>query len=120
MTAEQMSGWILLALMAILACIATAFVSGKKYDGRGVYYLTVNAWLRGNKDYRQWTKDNVVYYWVILMVAFLCPTILTLAPSFRAGNMILRPEIMVWLNPFLWAAILLAFRWFFNRIKTYQ
>lgn len=118
MTPEQISGYILLVLMSILAILATAFVSGAKYDGRGIYYLTINAWFRGNKEYCEWLRNNSVYHWCILLIGMLCPTILSLAPSFRAGNMIIRPELMIWLNPVLWLAILMSYRWFFKRLKS--
>lgn len=114
---EQFSGWILLLLMSILAVLATAFVSGPKYDGKGIYWLTVNAWFRGNKEYSRWLRDNSVYHWCCVLIAFLCPTVLSLAPSFSDGNMIVRPELMIWINPFLWLAILMSYRWFFKRIK---
>jgi hypothetical protein len=120
MTAEQISGWVLLLLMSILACVGVAFISGKKYEGRGIYFITINALIRGNKDYLRWIKNNTIYFWVAGMVVVLCPTILTLAPSFRSGNMILRPEIMIWLNPFLWFFMLMALRWFFNKLQTYN
>lgn len=118
MTPEQISGYILLVLMSILAILATAFVSGAKHDGRGIYYLTINAWLRGNKSYLKWLKENSVYHWCVVLIAVLCPTILSLAPSFRSGNMIFRPELVIWINPVLWLAILMSYRWFFKRLKS--
>lgn len=117
MTPEQFSGWILLVLMSVLAILATMFVSGPKYDGRGIYFITINAWFRGNKDYCRWLSKNTIYHWCILLVVFLCPLILSLVPSFRAGNMLFRPELLVWINPLLWTAILFSYRWFFNNMK---
>lgn len=117
MTLEQISGFILLLLMAILALLATFFVSGKKYDGHDVYYLAINAIFRSRKDYRVWIRNNMVYYWCTLLVIVLCPTILSLAPAFRNGNMIVRPELMIWINPILWFAILMSYRWFFKNIR---
>lgn len=117
MTPEQISGYILLVLMSILAILATHFVSGKKHDGHGVYYIAVNAIFRGRIDYMEWIRNNTVYYWLSLLVIILCPTVLSLAPSFRTGNMIVRPEIMIWINPILWTAILMSYRWFFKQKK---
>lgn len=117
MTPEQISGYVTLVIMVILVFFATIFVSGPKYEGHGIYYLTINGIFRGNKDYCRWLKQNKVYLWCCLLIFFLCPTILSLAPSFRSGNMIVRPEIMTWINPFLWLSLLMSLMWFFNRIK---
>lgn len=117
MTPEQLSGYILLVMMSVLACLAAAFVSGHKYDGRGIYYITINALFRGNKEYREWLKENTIYHWCILLILTLCPVILSLIPSFRAGNMLVRPDWMVWINPILWAAHLGSYRWFFKKLN---
>jgi len=119
MTPEQLSGYILLVMMSVLACLAAAFVSGHKYDGRGIYYITINAWFRGNKEYLSWLRENKIYHWCILLVFTLCPTILSLIPTFRAGNMIFRPEIMTWINPILWAAHLGCYCWFFKKMSKH-
>lgn len=117
MTPEQFSGWVLLVLMSVLACISVSFISSARYHGRGIYYLTVNAIFRGNKSYQNWIRNNMVYYWCSLLVICLCPVILSLVPTFRTGNMIFRPELFIWINPVLWTAILFLCRWFFNRMK---
>lgn len=116
MSPEQISGYVLLLMMSLLACLSAAFVSGAKYQGRGIYYITINGWFRGNQNYRQWLKENKIYHWCILLIMALVPTILSLAPNFRSGNMILRPEIMTWINPFLWFAHLASYRWFFKKM----
>lgn len=118
MTLEQLSGFILICLMIGIVFMATRFVSSVRLDGRGIYWITVNGWIRGDKRYREWMKDNPVYFWSMLLVASLCPTILFLIPPFSRGNMFVRPELMLYTNVILWSAIFATYRFFFKVTKN--
>lgn len=118
MTIEQISGFILICLMIGIVYMATRFVSSVRVNGRGIYWITVNAWFRHNEFYREWLKDNKVYHWCMLLVIALCPTILFLIPPFSKGNMLVRPELSIYTNVLLWFAIFATYQWFFKVTKT--
>lgn len=118
MTAEQISGYILICLMMGIVFLATRFVCGVRYNGRGIYFITINAWFRHHEAYREWLRGNKVYHWCILLVIMLCVTILFLIPPFSQGKMLVRPELSIYTNVALWLAILFTYRWFFNKINS--
>lgn len=116
MIIAQVSGFILICLMIGIVYLATRFVSEVKYNGKGIYYITINAWFRGNKKYQYWLKENKIYHWCILLIMALCPTILLLIEPFRQNQMFVRPEASIWINIFLWFAVLKTYSWFFKRV----
>jgi len=115
MTAEQFTGYVLLCLMIGLVYLATRFVCDARYKNKGIYYITINAWFRGNKEYRSWLKYHKIYHWCILLIVGLCPTILLLIHPFSEGRMLMRPENSIYVNVLLWTGILLSYRWFFKQ-----
>lgn len=116
MIIAQLSGFILICLMIGIVYLATRFVSEAKYNGKGIYHITINAWFRDNKKYQNWLKENKVYHWCILLIIALCPTILFLIEPFRQNQMFVRPEASIWINIFLWFAVLKTYSWFFKRV----
>lgn len=117
MSLAQLSGFILICLMIGIVYLATRFVSEVRFEGRGIYHITVNAWFRHNETYRYWLKHNKVYHWCILLIMALCPTILLLIEPFRQNKMFVRPEASIFINIALWFAVLKTYQWFFNKVK---
>lgn len=116
MNLPQVAGFILICLMIGIVFLGTKFVSQAKYKGHGIYYLTINAFLRGNNDYREWLRNNRVYHWVSLLIISLIPTILLLIEPFSQNRMLIRPEASVFINIILWIAIFKTYKWLFNKI----
>jgi len=115
MSFAQMSGYILLVLMILLTFETTKFVSGARFNGRGIYFITVNAWFRGHKGYLNWLRNNRIYHWCILLIIALCPTILLLIRPFSQGHMLIRDELSPYFNVMLWFALCFVLRIFYNR-----
>lgn len=120
MSLEQLIGYVLICLMIGIVYLATRVVSAVKYDNAGIYYLSVNAWLRGHIEYRQWLKDNTVYYWLILLIFSLIVMILCLIPPFSRGQMFNRPEIGLIISVPLWLAIQRTYVWLFKKLKMIE
>lgn len=120
MTIAQISGFILICLMIGIVYLTTRFVSGVRYEGRGIYFITINAWFRGNECYRDWLRQNTIYHWCILLVMALCPTILLLIEPFRQNKMFVRPEASIFINIALWFAILKTYQWLFKKIDSIE
>lgn len=116
MTIAQLSGFVLICLMIGIVYLATRFVSEAKFKGRGIYFITINAWFRDHKEYRKWLRDNKVYHWCILLIMALCPTILLLIEPFRQNKMFVRPEASIWINIVLWYAVFKTYNWFFKKL----
>lgn len=114
MNIAQISGFILICLMIRLVYLTTRFVSSASYNGNGIYHITINAWFRGNKRYREWLRKNTIYHWCILLVIALCPIIILLIEPFRQNEMVIRPEVTIFFNMALWLAILKRDRWFYD------
>lgn len=117
MILAQISGFILICLMIALIYVTTRFVSDVRFNGRGIYHITVNAWFRGNRMYKEWLKDNQGYHWCIVIIIALCATVLLLIEPFRNNKMFIRPEASLFISALLWFSILKRDQWFFKRIK---
>ena len=117
MNFAQMSGYILLVLMILLVFETTKYVAGARYNGRGIYYLTVNAWFRCHRIYRKWLWDNFGYYLAMGVIVALIPTILMLVGPFSKGDMLVRPEWSPFINVVLWVFMFLLLRFFYNKQK---
>lgn len=117
MTIAQLSGFVLICLMIWLVYLTTRFVSKASYKGRGIYFITINAWFRGNECYKEWLRSNKVYHWCILLIIALCPMILLLIEPFRENKMFIRPEATIFINIVLWFAITMRDKWFYDNIK---
>lgn len=117
MSLAQLSGFILICLMIGIVYLTTRFVSEARYNGKGIYFLTINAWFRGNDEYRSWLRNNKVYHWCILLVIALCPTILLLIEPFRQNKMFVRPEASIFINIMLWFAVFKTYQWLFRKIN---
>jgi len=118
MNLAQLAGFILICLMIGIVYLATRFVARAQYKGRGIYFLTINAWFRGHYEYRCWLRDNKVYHWVMLLIIALIPMILLLIEPFRQNKMFIRPEASIFINIVLWLAILKTYKWFFDRLHN--
>ena len=117
MTLFQASGFILICLMIRIVYLATRYVSEVEYDGRGIYYITVNAWFRNNYQYKEWLKNNKVYHWCILFILSLCFIILLLVDSYRRNDLFMVAETSILFNIFLCISILKAQLWFVKRLS---
>jgi len=116
MSIAQVSGFILMCLMIGIVYLATRFVSQAKYKGKGIYFVTINAWFRGHMEYRNWLRSNKIYHWLILLIIALIPTMLMLIVPFSQDRMFIRPEAGIFINTVLWFAILKTYKWFFDRL----
>jgi len=117
MSLAQFSGFVLICLMIGLVYLATRFVSQVRFNGYGIYHITVNAWFRRNRCYRDWLREHKEYHWCILLIMSLCPTILLLIEPFRQNKMFVRPEASLFINIALWLAIYNTYRWLFKKIS---
>jgi len=121
MNIPQIAGFILICLMIGIVFLGTKFVSKARYKGHGIYYLTINAFFRGQDDYKGWLRENRVYHWVIILIVSLIPTILLLIEPFRQNKMLIRPEASVFINVLLWVSVFKTYRWLFDKInKTHD
>ena len=114
MTIAQISGFLLICVMMRIVFITTRYVSGAKFQGHGIYYLTINAWFRSNFVYKQWLRSNKIYHWCILLIIALCSTILLLIEPFRQNQMFVRPEASIFISLLLWVASERVHNWFFK------
>lgn len=117
MSLAQFFGFILLLVMIRMVYDTTRFVSSATFMGRGIYFITVNAWFRNNETYKGWLKNNSIYHWCILFIIALCPTIVLLIEPFRENRMFERPEASVFISIVLWYASYKMNRWFFKNNK---
>lgn len=120
MIVPQIVGFIMIVLMIGIVYLATKYVSSARYRGHGIYHITINAWLRGNKGYRNWLRDNKDYHWCILLVLSLCPMILLLIEPFRQNKMFLRPEEALYVNIVLWTSIFFTYKWLFKKLSKHD
>lgn len=121
MSLAQVFGFILLLIMIKMVYDTTRFVSSANFQGRGIYYITINAWFRNNEVFKEWLRQNSIYHWCMLFVIALCPTILLLIPPFRENRMFERPEAIPFIGAILWYASYRMNRFFYkkNHLKTY-
>lgn len=117
MNVAQLSGFVLICLMISLVYITTKFVSGVRFKGHGIYFITINACFRGHKVFRGWLKDNYGYLWCIILIISLSATILLLIEPFRHNKMFIRPEASIFINVFLWVSILYRDKWLYGKIQ---
>jgi hypothetical protein len=117
MTLAQLSGFVLICLMIYLIYVTTKFVSGVRFNGRGIYFITINAWFRNNRLYKEWLKDNKGYHYCIVIVVAMCATVLLLIEPFRSNKMFIRPEASLFISALLWWSILKRDQWFFRKIS---
>ena len=117
MILAQITGFILICLMIALIYLTTRFVSDVRFNGKGIYHITVNAWFRGNKMYKEWSKENKGYYYCIAVIIGLTCTILLLIEPFSEKRMIVRPEASLFVSGLLWLAMLKRDQWFFKKIR---
>lgn len=117
MNVAQLSGFILICLMISLVYLTTKFVSSVRFRGHGIYFITINAWFRGHKVFKDWLKDNYGYLWCIILIVSLSVTILLLIEPFRHNKMFIRPEASIFVNIFLWVSILYRDKWLYGKVK---
>lgn len=119
MIIPQLLGFVLVCLMIGIVYLATKYVSSARFDGHGIYHITINAWFRGNRKYQDWLSNNKDYHWCILLVISLCPMILLLIEPFRQNRMFIRPEAALYINIALFTAIFFTYKWLFKKLKKY-
>lgn len=116
MTMFQISGFILICCMIRMVYLATRYVSGARYKQWGVYHITINAWFRGNDEYKEWLRNNKTYHWCVLLIMSLCLVILTLIDSYRRNELFIMFESSTLINVLLCISILKAQFWFVKRL----
>ncbi len=120
MSLEQFIGYILICLMIGIIYLATRVVSSVRYDDEGIYYITINAWFRDNREYLNWLKENTIYHLLILLVVCLVIIVLCLIPPFSRGQMINRPILALFVSVPLWYIIYQTYRWLFKKLKMIE
>lgn len=118
MTFEQFIGFALISLMMGIVFLATQFVASAENNGKGLWYNTMRAVYWGDYKYREWLKNNTVYWWCVLLIICLCITIIGLIPPFREGKIYLRPFITLVVSIPLWISIFYTYKWFFKKIRS--
>lgn len=116
MSPNELIGFTLILLMMGIVFLATRFVASARLDGKNIYYITVNAVFRGNKQYQEWIKHNSVYLWCILLIASLCVTVLCLIPEFIQHRVFNKPKVSLIVSVPLWLAIYKTYLWFFKKL----
>jgi hypothetical protein len=116
MTLAQASGFVLICLMIWLIYATTRFVSQARFNGKGIYFITINAWFRKNKLYQAWLRQNKGYHYCIVVVISLCATVLVLIEPFRHNKMFMRPEETLFISALLWWSILKKDQWLYKKV----
>lgn len=116
MSLEQIIGYVLISAMIGIVYLATRVVSTIEYRDNGIYHITVNAWFRGNKIYKDWLSDNTIYHWLIVLILCLIVIILCLIPPFSQGKMFNRPILSLIVSVPLWISIYHTYRWLFRKL----
>lgn len=120
MIVPQIIGFILICLMIGIVYLATRYVSSVRYRGHGIYHITINAWLRCDKDYRRWLSENKDYHCCILLIMSLIPMILLLIEPFRQNKMFLKPETALYIQVVLWTSIFFTYKWLFKKLSKHE
>lgn len=117
MTIYEVFGFLMIIGMMALVFVATRFVSGKKYNGKGIWHIVVNAYLRNKSHYKQWLHYNMVYLWSVLLILVLIVTILGLIGSFSHSKMFDRPKLILIVSPIVWLSIYKCYSWFVKKLR---
>lgn len=116
MTLTQLFGYVLLIIMVKMVYDSTRFVSTAKFKGKGIYFITINAWFRNKYIYQQWIKENAIYHWCILFIVALCPTILLLIKPFRENMVFDNPDVLILISMLMWYISYRMNRYFYTYI----
>lgn len=116
MSFEQLIGLCLIILMMGIVLLATRFVSSAVYNDKGLWHITIRAIFWDDQKYKFWLKNNLVYWWCVLLIVCLCVVIMALIPPFRQGHVYVRPIISLLVSIPLWTSIFYTYKWFFKRV----
>lgn len=103
-------------MFAVIFIIAK-FISETKV---GLWHAFVNGYLRNQIKYKVWINQFNIYYWSFLVLVTLIAIALMMLISFSSNRIFNRPEIVVYLSPFLWYGLYKCFLYYQNKSKEYS
>ena len=103
-------------MFAVIFIIAK-FISETKI---GLWHAFVNGYLRNQIKYKIWISRFNIYYWSLLVLVTLIIITLMMLISFSSNKIFNRPEVVVFLSPFLWFGLYKCFFYYQNKQKEFS
>lgn len=110
-------------LLTTIGCMFAVIFIIAKFIGEtkiGLWHAFVNGYLRNQVKYKVWINQFNIYYWSLLVLVTLIIIALMMLISFSSNKIFDRPEVVIFLSPFLWFGLYKCFQYYHTKQKEYS